>query len=428
MPPIGLLFFFAIAAVAFVAVRRSLRLTRERRQLQVQHPGEPWMWRHDWAERAVRDETAIKSGFLWFFGIFWILISSPVLLVFRDRADQDPFIPYFLLAFPIVGAIVLIVAAYLTLRRRKYGVSVCRLDRLPVAIGSVFHGEVQARVRDVPESGFQMRFTSVRRIITGSGKNRSTRENILWQDEQTVGSGAAMPNPDGMRIPVRFTIPSDCEPTDDSNPRDSVLWRLEVRAEVPGIDYAARFELPVFRTADAPQTDDWPAQTTTAWTPPPYVVFSLSRTGGEEVVIRPSVAAGDWFGYVFFIALWFGALTLIAHFGAPIWIVSIFGVFGTIVLLAAADILVGRSAIAADRQTLTARRSWLGVGRTRTFAASNVEAVVARIGRSSGASARYNIEARFKDGTARLIATHMAGRRDADGVAARLARAVGVSR
>jgi len=423
--PIGLPILAAFLALVAFFARLSIRRLRQRRALQAQHPGEPWMWRQDWADRAIRDEAVVKPGFLWVFGLLWIAISLPVLFAFRVTADRDRTTMIFLSLFPIVGVGVFMAAAYQSLRRRKYGVSLCRLQRLPVAIGSTFRGEVQARVHDLPEHGFQVELACVRRVVHRSGKSRSVRETILWQDEQTVGSGAAMPSPDGMRVPVHFAIPRDCEPTDDSNPSDSVLWRLIVRAGVPGIDYAARFTLPVFRTADAPEADNWPARATTGWTPPPNVVFSMSRSGGEDVVVKPAVPLGDWFGYLFFIALWYSALVLVYRMGAPLWIVVLFAVFGTIVLIAAADLLVGRSAISADPQTLTARRSWLGLGRRRTFAANEVESIVTRVGTTTGARARYNIEARFRDGKARVIAKHLVNRRDADGVAARVWRALG---
>ena len=40
----------------------------------------------------------------------------------------------------------------------------------------------------------------------------------------------------------------DCKPAGRSfaSIRDQILWRLEAAAEIPGIDYSASFELPVF--------------------------------------------------------------------------------------------------------------------------------------------------------------------------------------
>ena len=422
---IGLIFGTAMLALVAFAIRHTLRQRRAQRELQVQHPGEPWMWRHDWADRAVRDEDALQPAFLWVFGFLWLLMSVPAIFALRATHDYDRVMLIFLAIFPIVGACVLIAAAYGSLRRRKYGVSLCRIDRLPVALGSTFRGEVQARVQAIPEHGFQTRITCVRREVYRSGKSHSTREKILWQDEQTVGSGAAMPHPEGMRIPVQFAIPADAEPTDDSNPSDSILWRLEVGADVPGIDYIARFTLPVYRVAGAPEADYFPAHNLPSWMPPPYVAFAQTRSGGEEVTVKPVASFGDWFGYLFFIALWYAALAFVTRLGAPVWIAVFFGLFGAVVLFAAADLLAGRSVISADSQTLTARRGLFGIGRTRTFAASDVEAIVTRVGSTTGDRARYNVQARFRNGKARDIAKNLMNRRDADEVAARILRALG---
>jgi hypothetical protein len=427
MPVTALIFIAAMAGLAFYAIRHQLRKVRERRELQIKHPGEPWMWRADWADRTVRDEQSIRSGFLWMFGFLWILMTVPTTFAMWATRDRDRVMLIFLAIFPIVGVCVLLAAAYQTLRRRKYGVSLCRLNRLPVPLGSTFRGEVQARVHSMPEHGFQTRLTCVRREVRGSGRNRNTRETVLWQDEQTVGSGAAMPHPEGMRIPIQFAIPIDTEATDDTNPRDSILWRLEVRADVPGIDYIARFTLPVYRVEGAPEADYFPVPHLPGWTPPPYVALQQTRTGGEEVIVKPVAGFGDWFGYLFFIALWYGALALVLRFGVPLWAVVGFGLFGALVLFAAADLLAGRSVTSADRQALTARRGLFGIGRTRTFPASDVEEIVARIGRTTGNIARYNVEARFRSGKRRFIAKNLMNRRDAEGVAERIKHALGRS-
>ena len=422
---IGLLFLTAFVALAAFGIRHALRKMRERQQLQAQHPGQPWMWRHDWADRAIHDEEAVQAGFLWAFGLLWLVISLPALYVLRANADRDRIVMIFFALFPIAGIGVWSVAAYLTLRRRKYGASICNLQRVPVAVGSTFRGEVQARVREIPEHGLQVRLACVRRIVRSTGKGSSTREVVLWQDEQTVGSGAAMPHPEGMRIPVQFAIPPDCEPTDDSNRRDSILWRLEVRADVPGIDYLARFALPVFRTDEKPDTDYWPTPATPSWNPPPNILIQPTRSGGEEIVVKPVTPFGDWLGYLFFIVLWYTALFFFSRFGIPIFVLVFFGAFGALVFLAAADLLLGRSVISADRQALTARRGWFGLGKTRTFPADTIEEIVARVGNTTGNLARYDVEMHLREGKPRRIAKHLRNRRDADGVAARLWRALG---
>lgn len=422
MFPTGLLLMFGIAALAFMTIRRAIRRATERRLLQTQHPAEPWMWRRDWADRAVQDTTTIRPAFLWFFATLWILMSLPFVFVFRDRQHEPVF--YFVLLFPLVGVFVMIAALYQTLRRRKYGVSLCRLEHLPIPIGTVCRGEVEAKVAEVPEAGFEVRLSSIRRTVTGSGKNRSTHEAVLWQDEQIIGTGAAMPSPNGMRIPFRFSIPAGCEPAGDSNPRDSVLWRLEVAAEVRGIDYSAQFELPVFRTAESEGAREervWAP----SWTPPRGIAFNPSRSGGEEIAIHAGRPAGEAIVFVVFLAMWFGMLTLIHSLGAPLWIVLVFGAFGTLVIAISSDYFLRRTKISADPSALSVRHSWLGLGTTRTIPASDVESFFARIGTTRGNRGFYDVVVRLRGGGTSTIAKDLRNRVDAEGIMNRVTRALG---
>ncbi|HEX6086493.1 MAG TPA: hypothetical protein VF266_18335, partial [Thermoanaerobaculia bacterium] len=221
----------------------------EQARLRAQHPDEPWLWRRDWAERAVRESPEFGGWCLWAFTVIWNLFSFPLWFVVRWQWPMEaPMI--MAAAFPLAGAGLFLLAIYQTLRRVKYGTSLCRLERSPIALGSTLRGELEVRLHETPPAGFALRLACVRRTVTGAGKNRSTHERILWQDEQTVTHGV-MPSPHGVRVPFRFDVPFDCEPCDSTNPNDTVLWRLHATAEVPGIDYESAFELPVFRTEDA---------------------------------------------------------------------------------------------------------------------------------------------------------------------------------
>ena len=93
-------------------------------------------------------------------------------------------------------------------------------------------------------------------------------------------------------VPVLFQIPFDCRPTDDAA---GAAWKLEVKAAVPGVDYCATFEVPVFKT---PQSDPKfvPSDRSIAqYAAPPDSERDLRDAG----VVRTRSPAGDGSRFVF---------------------------------------------------------------------------------------------------------------------------------
>src|SRR5438477_451554 len=72
---------------------------------------------------------------------------------------------------------------------------------------------------------------------------------LMWNAITIPIAVLVAPSPVGMRVPFAFDLPADAPSSDLSKPNDLVLWQLAVAAEMPGIDYKAAFELPVFVTA-----------------------------------------------------------------------------------------------------------------------------------------------------------------------------------
>jgi len=149
----------------------------------------------------VRETSAIGGGCLLGFAIVWNLFCAPLWFLVRWQWPMDAQ-TLLMAAFPIAGLLLLLATAYQFSRRRKYGVSVCHIgchiDRVPIPLGATLRGELDVRLREMPPGGLALRLACVRRTVMGSGKNRSVRETVLWQDEQTVTHGA-MPSPNGSR-------------------------------------------------------------------------------------------------------------------------------------------------------------------------------------------------------------------------------------
>ena len=223
---------------------------RARAALAVAHPQSPWMWKADWAAGQIVSSTKTAMWTALAIAAFWNLISAPLWVVLPDEIVHKGNRWALLgLLFPAIGFVLVGWAVFCILRWLKYGQSVFQMADVPGCIGGQLAGVVRTSAKVRPEDGFHLSLRCVRRITTGSGKQRHTSETVLWEDQQTVMHELLENEADVSAIPVVFQVPADCEPSAESDPNDQVVWRLTAAAKVPGIDYSATFEAPVFRMA-----------------------------------------------------------------------------------------------------------------------------------------------------------------------------------
>lgn len=405
----GLALIFGALAVSGAAAKSF--------QLRQRYPDQPWMWRRDWAANAINDQGALGLSFFWLFAIIWNLISFPIAFVFPWREVRDTPIVVVPFLFPAIGVLMLIGVLYKSGQRMKFGASACHIDQMPIVPGRTFHGELETRIRDTPADGFTLRLTCVRRVTAG----RSTNETVLWQETQKVA--LATPGFEGVRVPFSFALPPDAEVMQTAG----IFWRLEATAQLPGIDYAATFELPVFSTGAAKTFEEpaWPAPQAdvSRWTPDPqsHITITPMPSGGEE--FRVGAPAAGRFGFIIFTIIWFGVIALMIRLGAPLPFTIFFCAAGILILLIGLDWMFGHSIVRADRNALFIHRSFLGIGSPRTVAPRDVSDITTSIGGSTNGVALYNVIVRC--GEAKYTAAkYVAVKRDAEMLAARIRRAI----
>ncbi len=86
-------------------------------------------------------------------------------------------------------------------------------------------------------------------IVSGSGKNRSRREKILWETEQRASTAKMAGMGLVKEIPVRFLVDRDSgQPNDAEKDRDYADWILAVSVPVRGSKNPLKMEfaVPVF--------------------------------------------------------------------------------------------------------------------------------------------------------------------------------------
>jgi hypothetical protein len=424
--------FISIAALVFSMTFFGLRTTAAGIELRMRNPDKPWMWRKDWADGAVVSNSNALSYAMLVFALIWNAISIPAFVVVIERRlyRTSPIVLVVAL-FPLIGVLLFVSAAYKVLRAHKYGQSRVMLNHIPIPIGTRFTGEIVTRLKERPANGFVVALACVRRVTTGSGRNNTTTESVVWRDELRVNSASAIPTNDGLRIPFAFTPPDEAEPSDERVISNRVIWRLDVSAEVPGIDFADSFELPVFQVGEARHEAEVrrfaPSESdAAAWRPAAESKIRIENTreGGEEIHIDTRPKLRETIPAFLFLFVWFGALGLVTSAGAPIVFPILFAIIGLFVMLVVIDSAIGRSVIRTDPTGITVKRIWFGPGSSSTIPAAQIESVVAI---PTSNSPYYEVDVIRLGGMKVRVAGSIHDRHDAEMLAARIARGVAIA-
>jgi len=425
---IGLV-FLGVSSLVLTAALRGMKSAAEMSGFRAADPDKPWLWKKDWREGVIVSHGTTQSVLLAAFTVAWNAVSLPTAwMIYHRGLFRERPVELVVLIFPIIGLFLFVIAAYQLLRAMKYGASRVMLPHVPISLGSTVHGEIVTHVKERPEDGFTLKLACVLREVTGTGKSRTIRETELWREDQHVSPASVIPTMDGIRVPFAFRIPSDARPTDETISRTQVMWRLSASAETPGIDYAAQFDLPVFRTGETPHEPERflpTASDAAMWMPPTdsRITIRPLPAGGDEIGVSTRPRGREIFPLFLFCAIWFGAIALIVATDAPIVIAVFFGVIGFFVMVAVTDAVIGRSTITANAGGVIVKRTWLGpIGYTKRIEAEAIES----FGATPTANSPYFDVNVFRRNQSKLaVASYIANRKDAEMLAARLQHDVG---
>jgi hypothetical protein len=433
---IGALTFGGVGFGGLAGMRVAYRRLKETEALQAAHPDEPWLWRRDWAAGKIEDSTRDTVLGAWIFAVLWNLVSLPGGYIgLRAALYEGKPAGLVALLFPLIGLWLLARAVQATLRKEKYGVSLLELSTVPGVIGQNLAGTVRAALALPAAEGFQVNLTCTRRVTTRSGRSSSTSERILWQEEQRI-KGEQTRDYRGMntRIPVRFQLPADVEASLTENPNDRVIWQLQVSASVPGVDYDATFEVPVYRTAASEQLRSAEATGSAAVTPVPSqyaqpadspITVTTNRRG-TEVLFPAARNPGPATGMTVFTVIWWAAVALQVYLGAPLLFPIVTALFGILIVFLALELWLKVSRVTVNGSALTIASGYLTPGRERTLTAGEIADVVSAIGMQAGKTVYYDVIIRRKDGKKITAGSSVRDKREAEWLAATIRKSLGI--
>ncbi|MEO8033231.1 MAG: hypothetical protein ABI837_02285 [Acidobacteriota bacterium] len=405
----------------------GLGVKRKSDALRAAHPDQPWMWREDWARGAIRDTSRGTTIGLWVFTLICNAIAFPITWLARPQVSGENLLSVIIYLFPLAGIIMLLSAIYQTLRSLKFGTSVCHLQRVPIVPGRLFRGEVELKTDVVPVDGYRLRILLVRLVTTRTGRNRSTSERLLWDTEIFVPAEAAMRSPLGTRVPFELATPPDSHPTDDQDMYDRYLWRLSATAQLPGVDYGAQFDIPVFLTGSATDGSEFTAfqarhrveAAHRELAPASGVEITKLPGGGEEFRIQAKKTFDSMLGGFVFLGLWNAAIYAMIRFHVPWGIPAVFIALDLLFILSTLDYYLGKSTIEVDASGVRVHRLWMGIGSTsQSYEAASIASID---GTTAGANSKsFGVTLKLHDGATRLLGAYLSDRESAEAVAAKM--------
>ena len=245
---IGVL-FTSLGIGLFMGGKMAKDKHREKERLMAEHPNEPWKWKMEWINGRIYGDSKQKMLIIWAFALGWNGFTIPLATILIPRyLAQGNNLVLLILIFPLIGLFILWSAITASQRWKRFGRSNFEMAAVPGVIGGDLGGMINTSVNILPVDGFQLQLMCVHRYETESSDSRRTEEKTLWERSQVMSHEVLEDDRNRSAIPVLFSIPYECEPTDESDPNDKIIWRLKIEAKLPGVDYMTKFEVPVFRT------------------------------------------------------------------------------------------------------------------------------------------------------------------------------------
>ena len=415
------LFGFILSSVGFglmFAAVWSRKKAKQAAELQARFPDEPWKLRTDWAAGKIKSSSVSQQLLYLVIALAFCGIGGlGTCLSLPQELHRNNSAALLILIFPAIGFGFLIAFVRAWWSRRCYGDSFFELAEVPAPLGGALSGMIQAGTRLKPEHGLHLKLSCVRRVVTGSGKSRSTQETVLWQDEKVYKPEAGLPEaaPGRSGIPVYFKLPTG-QPQCFKRGDVSVYWRLETKARMAGPGFAAVFDVPVFRVADAmAEVANEPDATATATHGLPDVLAGMAAAADEpdptaalqmpieelrrdehsRIQVTDGPGGREFYfpaarnpGAALYTTVWAAALdggvVLVLRFHGPVIFAVFLSLFGVILSCFAFSQWFKSSRVTINSTGVTAVNHWLVFSRTRRFDASEVARFQTKTGMTEG--------------------------------------------
>ncbi len=166
-------------------------------------------------------------------GIGFLSWQHMPLIIPIGRGFPNPF--YLFFGLPVL--VFLFRAILDTSRVVRFGDPIFEPGAGPLVPGGTLDGRLNLNAKAAALGEFKVTLACIQRIVTPGAKSDHVSEKILWKNEAPV---SVLP---GGILPIALEIPAGQPPTGQIDFRNSILWRLTVRAASGRLSFLETYEI-----------------------------------------------------------------------------------------------------------------------------------------------------------------------------------------
>jgi len=397
--PVLCLFGLVFSLVGFGLMAGAVwgrKKLKQKAELEARFADRPWMVRQDWADGKIKSSTMNQPKIFLLMGLaFTGMGGVATYFGLPEVWQKHNYAALLVLLFPLVGIVMLLAFINAWRSQRRFGECFFEPAQIPVPLGGVLEGQIQTGKPLKLDHELNLKFSCIRRVVTGSGKSRSVNEYALWQSEKIYleQAGLIEAEPGHTGIPVHFKLPAD-QPECYSRGDESVFWRLEAKSKMRGPGFHAIFDLPVFKVAGAATADEAGADNdpTAALEAPIEEIRREEHSriqvtdgpNGREFYFPPARNVGAAL-FTTLAMLFFNGVAVGTHYlHAPVIFPIVFGLVGVLMILGTFSMWFKSSRVTIDSTAVRVINHWLIFSRTRQFPTGDIERFASRQGMQMG--------------------------------------------
>ena len=183
---------------------------------------------------------------MWLFAVIWNLISFPACIAVWDELQSvhgtEDYLVLIVLLFPAVGLFLLWLAIKGTILNRRYGRSRLQLDPNPGQAGGQVGGEILLSKALPLNTQCEVRLECLHSRETRNSKGQKRISTSVERQDALTVRGAQEAGK--TRIRFVFDVPAEL-PSSQAQSSNWHHWKVHVAADIPGLDLALDFEIPV---------------------------------------------------------------------------------------------------------------------------------------------------------------------------------------